>query len=163
MRRAPAALNMLATSFAVIGDDWQPGGDELTPTMKLRRKPIAAKYAAVIDALYSERRGEDTLAQAGGSRLGQVGAEGHGDLGVGQPALVRELAVSTRRMPGRHLARLRHLRDRFRALEHVFVADERERRGLAGTMAGHAVRVEDRGHVFAERDGAAARLDRAGL
>jgi long-subunit acyl-CoA synthetase (AMP-forming) len=49
-------------SFAVIGDDWQPGGDELTPTMKLRRKPIAAKYAAVIDALYSERRGEDTLA-----------------------------------------------------------------------------------------------------
>jgi long-chain acyl-CoA synthetase len=49
-------------TFAVIGDDWQPGGDELTPTMKLRRKPIAAKYAAVIDSLYSERRGEDTLA-----------------------------------------------------------------------------------------------------
>ena len=25
--------------------DWPPAGDELTPTMKLKRKPIAAKYA----------------------------------------------------------------------------------------------------------------------
>ncbi len=33
--------------------DWPPGGDELTPTMKLKRKPIAAKYAAEIDALYA--------------------------------------------------------------------------------------------------------------
>ena len=29
--------------------DWLPGGDELTPTMKLKRRPIAAKYAAEID------------------------------------------------------------------------------------------------------------------
>jgi len=33
--------------------DWEPGGDELTPTMKLRRKPIAEKYAAEIDAMYA--------------------------------------------------------------------------------------------------------------
>ena len=33
--------------------EWLPGGDELTPTMKLRRKPIAAKYAAEIAALYA--------------------------------------------------------------------------------------------------------------
>jgi long-chain acyl-CoA synthetase len=31
---------------------WEPGGDEITPTMKLKRKPIAAKYAAQIDELY---------------------------------------------------------------------------------------------------------------
>jgi long-subunit acyl-CoA synthetase (AMP-forming) len=49
-------------TFAIIGDDWQPGGDELTPTMKLKRKPIAQKYATQIDALYAERRPEDTLA-----------------------------------------------------------------------------------------------------
>jgi long-subunit acyl-CoA synthetase (AMP-forming) len=49
-------------TFAVIGDDWQPGGDELTPTMKLKRRPIALKYAAQIDALYAQRRPDDTLA-----------------------------------------------------------------------------------------------------
>jgi long-subunit acyl-CoA synthetase (AMP-forming) len=39
--------------FHVVAGDWLPGGDELTPTMKLRRKPIGAKYAAEIDALYA--------------------------------------------------------------------------------------------------------------
>jgi len=40
--------------FALLADEWQPAGDELTPTMKLRRKAIAAKYAAQIAALYGE-------------------------------------------------------------------------------------------------------------
>ena len=39
--------------FKVLPVDWPPGGDELTPTMKLKRKPIAEKYAAEIEALYS--------------------------------------------------------------------------------------------------------------
>ena len=39
--------------FVVLEADWVPGGDELTPTMKLKRKPIAAKYAAEIEALYA--------------------------------------------------------------------------------------------------------------
>jgi long-chain acyl-CoA synthetase len=39
--------------FKIVPGDWVPGGDELTPTMKLKRKPIAAKYSAEIDALYS--------------------------------------------------------------------------------------------------------------
>jgi long-chain acyl-CoA synthetase len=38
--------------FAVLSEDWLPGGDELTPTMKLKRKPIAGKYAGQIDAMY---------------------------------------------------------------------------------------------------------------
>jgi long-chain acyl-CoA synthetase len=38
--------------FAILPLDWLPGGDELTPTMKLKRRPIAEKYAAEIDALY---------------------------------------------------------------------------------------------------------------
>ncbi|MFN8025039.1 MAG: AMP-binding protein [Acidimicrobiia bacterium] len=40
--------------FAVLGNEWLPDSDELTPTMKLKRKPIAAKYAHEIDALYSD-------------------------------------------------------------------------------------------------------------
>jgi long-chain acyl-CoA synthetase len=40
--------------IALLADEWIPGGDELTPTMKLKRKPIAAKYASRIEALYAE-------------------------------------------------------------------------------------------------------------
>jgi long-subunit acyl-CoA synthetase (AMP-forming) len=39
--------------FRIVPGDWLPGGDELTPTMKLKRKPIAAKYRAEIDAMYA--------------------------------------------------------------------------------------------------------------
>ncbi len=39
--------------FAVLGDEWLPGGTELTPTMKLKRKPIAEKYREEIEALYA--------------------------------------------------------------------------------------------------------------
>jgi long-chain acyl-CoA synthetase len=39
--------------FTIIDEEWQPGGDELTPTMKLKRKPIMEKYAGEIEALYA--------------------------------------------------------------------------------------------------------------
>jgi long-chain acyl-CoA synthetase len=39
--------------FRILDDEWEPGGEEMTPTMKLKRKPIAAKYAAAIEALYT--------------------------------------------------------------------------------------------------------------
>ena len=39
--------------FKVLPTDWQPGGEELTPTMKLRRKPIRDKYTEEIEALYA--------------------------------------------------------------------------------------------------------------
>jgi long-chain acyl-CoA synthetase len=38
--------------FTLVQGDWLPGGEELTPTMKLKRKPIASKYAADIEAMY---------------------------------------------------------------------------------------------------------------
>jgi long-chain acyl-CoA synthetase len=40
-------------TFTIVEGDWLPSGDELTPTMKLKRKPIARKYAPQIDAMYS--------------------------------------------------------------------------------------------------------------
>jgi long-chain acyl-CoA synthetase len=39
--------------FAILPCDWLPDSDELTPTMKLKRKPIAEKYAAHIEKLYA--------------------------------------------------------------------------------------------------------------
>ena len=39
--------------YRLLDDDWQPGGDELTPTMKLKRKPIHEKYSREIDELYA--------------------------------------------------------------------------------------------------------------
>ena len=39
--------------FKLLDDEWLPGGDELTPTMKLKRKPIHEKYATEIDELYA--------------------------------------------------------------------------------------------------------------
>ncbi len=39
--------------YELLREEWLPGGDELTPTMKLKRKPIAEKYSAVIERLYS--------------------------------------------------------------------------------------------------------------
>ena len=40
--------------FAVLPVDWLPGGDELTPTMKLKRRPIERKYADEIEELYAD-------------------------------------------------------------------------------------------------------------
>ena len=39
--------------FHIVEGDWEPGGDELTPTMKLKRKPILEKYESEIEALYA--------------------------------------------------------------------------------------------------------------
>ncbi len=39
--------------YTVLPNEWEPGGDELTPTMKLKRKPNHEKYANEIEALYS--------------------------------------------------------------------------------------------------------------
>ena len=38
--------------YKLLDEEWQPGGDELTPTMKLKRKPIHEKYRREIEELY---------------------------------------------------------------------------------------------------------------
>lgn len=57
--RAVAAANAKLSrveqvkKFDLLPAVWEPGGDEFTPTMKLRRGPIDAKYAREIEALYA--------------------------------------------------------------------------------------------------------------
>jgi long-subunit acyl-CoA synthetase (AMP-forming) len=46
----------------LLSSAWEPGGDELTPTMKLRRKPITKKYASEIDSLFADTP-DDTILQ----------------------------------------------------------------------------------------------------
>jgi long-chain acyl-CoA synthetase len=39
--------------IAVLGDEWLPDGDELTPTSKLKRRGILTKYSEQIESLYA--------------------------------------------------------------------------------------------------------------
>lgn len=47
--------------FTIVPTAWDPGGDELTPTMKLRRKPISDKYADLIASLYDAEPGPEII------------------------------------------------------------------------------------------------------
>ncbi len=42
--------------FTVLADEWLPDSEEMTPTMKLKRRGIHAKYADEIEAMYHPRR-----------------------------------------------------------------------------------------------------------
>lgn len=50
---APPAKDEAIRGFGILPGDWAPAGDELTPTMKLKRRPIAEKYAHEIEVLYT--------------------------------------------------------------------------------------------------------------
>ncbi|WP_433667681.1 AMP-dependent synthetase/ligase [Nocardia sp. CA-136227] len=55
VERANAELSRVEQikKFTIVADFWEPGSAELTPTMKLRRKPISERYATAIEAMYS--------------------------------------------------------------------------------------------------------------
>ncbi|WP_280386571.1 AMP-dependent synthetase/ligase [Nocardia wallacei] len=40
--------------FRILPGVWEPGGEEITPTLKLKRNPIATKYGADIAELYGD-------------------------------------------------------------------------------------------------------------
>lgn len=50
--------------FTVLPTFWEPGGDEVTLTMKLKRKVISATYADRIEALYAAEPGATVLEPA---------------------------------------------------------------------------------------------------
>ena len=52
---------------AILPVSWEPGGDQVTPTIKLKRQAIAARYAQRHRGLYA---GACEAAQAGGADPG---------------------------------------------------------------------------------------------
>ena len=53
--------------FRVLPTLWEPGGEEVTLTMKLKRRPIAEKYAAEIEELYAPEPGPEVHEPAAAS------------------------------------------------------------------------------------------------
>ena len=39
--------------FRLLGEEWLPDSDVLTPTAKLKRRGVAARYETVIEELYA--------------------------------------------------------------------------------------------------------------
>ncbi|MFE0750789.1 AMP-dependent synthetase/ligase [Gordonia sp. NPDC058843] len=53
--RANAQLSRVeqVKHYRLLADEWLPDSEELTPTMKLKRRGVATKYAGVIEDIYS--------------------------------------------------------------------------------------------------------------
>jgi long-chain acyl-CoA synthetase len=40
--------------FTLVGEEWLPDSDVLTPTAKLKRRGVRARYAEQIEAMYAD-------------------------------------------------------------------------------------------------------------
>ena len=49
--------------FGIVSDQWSVESGELTPTLKLRRRAVLARYSAVIDNLYDQQTSEMSSAR----------------------------------------------------------------------------------------------------
>lgn len=47
--QVPPAERIVA--FEILGDEWLPDSDVLTPTLKLKRRGVNQRFAAVIEAI----------------------------------------------------------------------------------------------------------------
>ena len=47
--------------FTILPDEWSPESDELTPTMKLKRRVINTKYKDQVDAMYGDPPGGNSV------------------------------------------------------------------------------------------------------
>jgi long-chain acyl-CoA synthetase len=57
--------------FTILADEWSPESEELTPTMKLKRRVINAKYKDQVDAMYGDPPGGHSVeADHNGSAAG---------------------------------------------------------------------------------------------
>jgi long-chain acyl-CoA synthetase len=56
VERANAQLSRVEQikKFKIVAQEWLPGSEELTPTMKIKRRSINSKYAEQIDELYAK-------------------------------------------------------------------------------------------------------------
>ena len=76
-----AADSMLADSqvhrYLVLHKELDPDDDELTRTRKVRRRFIAEKYAALIEALYSDRGSQyvESVVKFEDGRSGKIAAD----------------------------------------------------------------------------------------
>ena len=41
-------------AFELLGQEWTAESEELTPTLKLKRRVVSKKYADIIDGLYAQ-------------------------------------------------------------------------------------------------------------